>query len=276
MNLKHAFILLLIIFSPSIFSSTINIGCATKCDAFFKYALKQVAKRHGVRVKVLDVSDDGPQTDWSKYHGIIFPGGADINPTYYFSAIEPELQEYTRSLDHLVNYSAEGKRRDPIEFNMLKDYFSNPALNDLPVLGVCRGMQMLAVSQGIPLYVDIKAELGIRNRRYLYDRIYMEPGQSVMNELFSSTFKGFERHHQGIRVSYFKKHQARWSNLKITSFSNNGMIAESLEFSDRPVLGVQFHPENDFGFERNRIFGWLLSKAKERMTKISQIQSFDE
>lgn len=92
----------------------------------------------------------------------------------------------------------------------------------------------------------------------------MEPGESLMNELFSSTFKGFERHHQGIRVSYFKENQDRWPHLKITSYSNNGTIAESLEFSERPVLGVQFHPENDFGFERNRIFGWLISKAKER------------
>lgn len=44
---------------------------------------------------------------------------------------------------------------------------------------------------------------------------------------------------------------------------HKGLIAESLEFSSRPVLGVQFHPENDFGFERNRILGWLLKKAFE-------------
>ena len=123
---------------------------------------------------------------------------------------------------------------------------------------------MLAVSQGIPLYVDIKTELGIPNRRYLFDRIEMKDGLSLMNDLFSATFRAFKRHHQGIRISYFNQHASRWPNLSLTAFSNKGLIAESLEFSDRPVLGVQFHPENDFGFERNRIIGWLLKKAEER------------
>jgi len=92
----------------------------------------------------------------------------------------------------------------------------------------------------------------------------LEPGKSLMNELFSQSFKGFERHHQGIRVSYFNENAARWPQLQVTSYSNRGLIAESLEFKNRPVLGVQFHPENDFGFERNRIFGWLIDKAMER------------
>lgn len=262
--MKIIFALFVSLLSFSIFAETITIGCATKCDVFFRLALSKVGKLHGITVKMVDVSAAGPVVDWNKYDGIIFPGGADIDPSYYLTEVESELRDYTRSLDHLVKYSKEGKRRDPVEFNMLKEYFSREELGDLPVLGVCRGMQMLAVSQGIPLYVDIKTELGIRNRRYLYDRIHMEPGQTLMNELFSDTFKGFERHHQGIRVSYFQQHQNRWSNMKITSYSNNGTIAESLEFSDRPVLGVQFHPENDFGFERNRIFGWLIGKAFAR------------
>jgi len=263
MLLKHFLIFAFLGFSAHSHALTLSIGCATKCDGFFRYALRRVAKFHRVSVRIFDVSKSGT-TDWSKYDALIFPGGADINPSYYLSEVEPELQAYTRSLDHLVNYSREGERRDPIEFNLLKEYFENPALGDLPVLGVCRGMQMLAVSQGIPLYVDIKTELGIRNRRYLYDRIHMQPGETLMNELFIASFRGFKRHHQGIRVPYFKENANRWPHLKITSYSNRGRIAESLEFMNRPVFGVQFHPENDFGFERNRIFGWLLEKAKAR------------
>ena len=124
---------------------------------------------------------------------------------------------------------------------------------------------MLAVSQGIPLYVDIESELGIRNRRYLFDRIYVNPDNSYMKVLFPNlTFLGFKRHHQGIRVDYFHDKKARWPNIELTSYSNSKKIAESIEFSDRPILGVQFHPENDFGYERSRIFTWLLKKAKIR------------
>lgn len=268
MQFKFIFSFIILAFSAQIFAETITIGCATKCDVFFRYALKKVARQNGVDVKVLDVSAEGSKTDWEKYDGLIFPGGADINPAFYLSSVESDLQEYTKSLDHLVNYSEEGKRRDPIEYNLLKEYFANQKAEDLPVLGVCRGMQMLAVSQGIPLYVDIKTELGIRNRRYIYDRIVTEPGLTLLNELFTAPFKGFKRHHQGIRVPYFQENASRWPHLKVTSFSNQGRIAESLEFSNRPVLGVQFHPENDFGFERNRIFGWLIKMGKKRRLKI--------
>jgi len=254
------------------YAEVVTIGCATKCDVFFQYALKRVGKIRGVQVKLVDVSKGGPEIEWAKYDAIILPGGADIDPKYYLSKVEPELRDYTQSLDHLVKYSAEGRRRDPIEFGLLEKYFANSELETLPVLGVCRGMQMLAVSQGIPLYVDIKTELGIKNRRYLYDRILMEPGTTLMNELFTKTFKGFKRHHQGIRVSYFQENAARWPQLNVTSYSNSGQVAESLEFMDRPVLGVQFHPENDFGFERNRIFGWLLEKAIEY--KSQKLQKF--
>lgn len=248
-------------------AETITIGCATRCDIFFRYALRRVASINGVQVRVKDISAEGPDVQWEKYDGIIFPGGADINPKYYLSQVEPELQEYTKGLDRFVKYTKEGERRDPVEFDLLRAYFSLDSLKTMPVLGVCRGMQMLAVSQGIPLYVDIKEELGIRNRRYLYDRIQPDAGDTLMNRLFPHSFLGFKRHHQGIRVSYFQEHSDRWPNLRITAHSNKGFIAESLEFSDRPVLGVQFHPENDFGFERNRIFGWLLKMAREHKLK---------
>ncbi|MGE3608588.1 MAG: gamma-glutamyl-gamma-aminobutyrate hydrolase family protein [Bacteriovoracaceae bacterium] len=254
-------------------AETLTVGCATKCDTFFRLALRRVGRLNDVNIRVVDVSQNGAEIAWDNYDAIILPGGADIDPKYYLSAVEPELQEYTRSLDHLVNYSAEGRRRDPIEFNLLKKYFSNPQLKDLPVLGVCRGMQMLAVSQGIPLYVDIKTELGIRNRRYLWDRINMneEEGDSLMSSIFPHSFRAFKRHHQGVRVDYFKEHSDRWSHLSLTAFSNSGKIAEALEFKDRPVLGVQFHPENDFGFERKRIFNWLISKALERKKLIERV-----
>lgn len=263
-SIKATVFFIVMLLSSSITAQTLKIGCVTKCDIFFKHAIKWVALKKGLNVKIVNMSKEYSNINWDTYDGIILPGGADISPSYYLSSVEPDLQEYTKSLDYLVNYTKEGKRRDPIEFNTMREYFSLPKLSNLPVLGVCRGMQLLAVTQGIPLYVDIKTEIGIRNRRFLFDRIFMEPGESLMNHLFIASFRAFKRHHQGIRIEYFNLHRDRWPNLKLTSFSNSGLIAESLEFSNRPILGVQFHPENDFGFERNKIFGWLLDKAKER------------
>lgn len=263
--MKKTFLtLFLFLFSIVAFGAEeLVIGCTYKCDAFYKRALYKAAANNQVKIKILDLSLN-PEIKLSDVDGVVVPGGADINPEYYFPEIEPSMVEYTKALDGYVKYTEEGKKRDPFEFNLLKTYFSDDQLKDLPILGVCRGMQMLAVSQGIPLYVDIKREFGIRNRRYLYDRIHVENKESIMNQLFNDSFLGFKRHHQGMRVWYFNRYKDRWPNLEITSLSNNGIVAESLEFKDRPVLGVQFHPENDFGYERKSIFGWLIKKAKER------------
>lgn len=262
MNTKAKLILFFLLFTFSAFGESIRIGCTTKCDPFYRIALKKAAKDFNVSIQILDLSKT-TNKDLGDIDGIVIPGGADINPEHYFSAIEPELRDYTRSLDRYVDYSEEGRKRDPFEFKLLKEYFADDTLSTLPVLGICRGMQMLAVSQGIPLYVDIKKELGIRNRRYLFDRVYITEKDSIMREIFGSSLVAFKRHHQGIRVDYFKQHKSRWPQLDITSFSNREMVAESIEFRNRPILGVQFHPENDFGYERKKIFGWLIQKALE-------------
>lgn len=243
------------------------IGCATKCSFIYQHAIKKVAKLTDIPVSIVDLSRN--QLPLKQVDAIVIPGGADIDPEYYLPYVEEDLQEYTRSLDHLVNYSEEGRKRDPVEYGLLKKYFADEEARDLPVLGICRGMQMLAVSQGIPLYVDIKTEVGIRNRRYLYDRINIPNKDSLMRDLFPDlSFLGFKQHHQGIRVDYFSKHKERWPHIKITSYSNKNLIAESMEFSGRPVLGVQFHPEKDFGHERKSIFSWLLKKAQLRKSRV--------
>lgn len=243
----------------------LNIGCTTRCSILYKLALKNVAKNHRHKIRILDLSKQ-QEIKWNELHGLLIPGGADIDPEYYFPFIEPELVEYTKSLDYLIKYSAEGRRRDPFEYGLLREYFANDELRNIPVLGICRGMQMLAVSQGIPLFVDIKKELRIRNRMFVFDKIFMNDDKdTLMRKLFPRSFWAFKQHHQGIRVDYFQKHQEeRWPHIKLTSFSHQGRIAESMEFLDRPILGVQFHSERDFGFERHSIFGWFLDKAEER------------
>ena len=242
---------------------TLKIGCTTKCKYFYKKALKRFARKKGYRLQILDLSQNPEEYNLSKVDGIVIPGGADIDPKYYKNKVEPELRNHIERLDYLVDYSKEGERRDPFEYGLLKRYFSDPNTKDLPLLGICRGMQMLAVSQGVPLYIDIKEELGIKNRRYLLDKVKITDRYSLLKSILKyNQFRGYKYHHQGIRVNYFKKHkQERWPHLKLTSFSNRGKIAESLEFEGRPILGTQFHPEIDFWTERKRIFSWLLNES---------------
>ena len=246
----------------------LKIGCSTHCKYFYKKALKRFARKKGYRLQIINMSQEA-NIEFSEYDGIVIPGGADINPDYYKYKVEDDLRKRIEELDYLVDYSAEGDRRDPFEYGMLKQYFSSEKNRNLPILGICRGMQMLAVSQGIPLIVDIKKEIGIKNRRYLLDRVYLNEENSLIKQILGySSFLGYKYHHQGIRVDYFNKYQTeRWPEIRLTSYSNRGRIAETMEFDNRPILGTQFHPEIDFWTERKRIFGWLLEKSCENKKK---------
>jgi len=242
----------------------IVVGCTVDCGRFNKWALRRYARKNGYKVKIIDLYSENQTPDISAVDAILIPGGADINPKFYTQNIDEELRLHIESLDYLVNYTEEGKRRDQFEYDLLKNYFSSQSESELytPVLGICRGMQMLTVSQGIPLIVDIKKELGIKNRRYTLDKIKITNPESLISEIQGrTTFRGVELHHQGLRLDYFKANREKWPHLDVTALSNGDRIAEVLEFYNRPALGVQFHTEYTFGKTRRRIFSWLLKRA---------------
>lgn len=271
---KRALLFALILFSFQSYASqksqsckldrndVITVGCTWKCSRWNRWGIKRAARRAGYKVNIVNLFSENSTPDLSLVDAILMPGGADINPKYYISKVERGLQEHIKSLDYLVDYSKEGDMRDPFEYNLLQTYFSSKSHALTPILGICRGMQMLSVSQGIPLYVDIKKELGFRNRRWKLDKIYVtNPESVVQSEIRDDKFRAVKYHHQGLRLNYFNEHAERWPNLEVTSVSNRGKIAESLEFYDRPVLGVQYHPEWTFGKVRRGLFGWLLNRA---------------
>lgn len=258
------YFVLVLVFISNAHAASLKIGCAYTCDRSTTESLHQAAKAQSHTLTLVDLSN-GTEMNWNELHGVVIPGGEDIDPKYYIGVVEPELQERIRNLDHLVDYSEVGKSRDAFEYALLKHYYQDPALRNFPLLGICRGMQIMTVALGIPLFVDIKTEVGIDNRRNLYDNIQVESG-SLLAILFPETsFDSYKYHHQGLRVPYYLEHMDRWPNVKVTAYSNDGKIAEGLELQDRPALGIQFHPEADDTSVRHRIFGWLVNKAFVRL-----------
>ncbi|MFP5384643.1 MAG: gamma-glutamyl-gamma-aminobutyrate hydrolase family protein [Bacteriovoracia bacterium] len=245
---------------------TINIGCSYDCSFFYRFRLIMTAWGMGYSAKITTLHDQPDmKRAMSEVDAILLPGGADIDPRFYLDEVTPELREYTLSNLNLVKYSNEGRERDPFEYALVKTYSEDESFKNVPMLGICRGLQMMSVAQGIPLYLDIKTELGIKNRYNRFDRVSLLNGMdSLIKELYQrKSFKGFKLHHQGIRVPYYEKNQSQYPLTRVTAFSNNRKIAEAIEYTHRPALGVQYHPERSFSGTSVPVFKWLLTKACE-------------
>jgi putative glutamine amidotransferase len=215
-------------------------------------------------VEVVDLNDLGSMKEaLAKVDAVLIPGGADIDPAYYSDKVTPEMREYLELNRNLADVNEESKIRDPYEYAFVREYLSNDSYSKLPLLGICRGMQMMTVGQGVPLYLDIKTELGIKNRRYLFDRVHLEKNTKLDEIYRNDSFKGFKMHHQGLRVPYFQAHEADYPDLKITAFSHDGKIAEGIEYQSRPAIGIQYHPEKSLTSTAAPIFRWLLTRSCE-------------
>lgn len=271
MTKKSIVFLFSLLLTPSVFAcklpsgEKIVVGCGHHCDFLYRFRLRLAGIITGYPVRFVNMRlFAGMKEALTSVDAILLPGGADIDPSYYMDDVTPELSAYTQENLHLFKFSKEGQYRDAFEHALVKTYSTDPYFERLPMLGVCRGMQMMSVAQGIPLYLDIKTELGIKNRHNLFDKVHIEEGESLMSSLYGERkVRGFKQHHQGVRMSYYREHAAEWPHVRITATSNDSKIAEAIEYTHRPALGVQYHPEKSFTGTSFPIYNWFLTKACE-------------
>lgn len=184
----------------------------------------------------------------SLLNGVLFTGGQDVDPKYYKEEPAPELKE-TCSV------------RDEFEWRFLDKVLET----DIPVLFICRGMQLLNVKKGGTLYQDLNTYYkGVTFEHSTGDAKALElvhnvkyQGGSKFDSLFDKEFKVNSLHHQGI------KDLGRDLHVNLLSDDN---IVEGVELTDRTFgIGLQFHPEliYDKSETVKRLIGEFISKAKE-------------
>ena len=165
--------------------------------------------------------------DYAKHlDGLVLQGGADVSPqTYSEAATRPE-------------WSGD-RARDMYELELLHEFVEAGK----PVLGICRGCQLINVAFGGTLYQDIMVDVpsAIAHVNDLYDRHYHEIhfpiGSSVgaMLELPSKPLVN-SIHHQAVREL--------GRDLTIEALSGGDNIIEAIRYQKaRFVVGLQWHPE---------------------------------
>ena len=154
--------------------------------------------------------------------GLVVSGGPDICPESYGQESGPMS----------VGYSTE---QDGTEMELIKGAMDC----DMPILGVCRGMQMLSVMHGGHLHQHLETTPGHEGHGG-FDGVSTEHGvaakeESLLARLMGTSITVNSTHHQGV---------ADAGELAVTAIAEHDGLIEAVERTDlRFCLGVQWHPE---------------------------------
>ena len=190
--------------------------------------------------------------------GIIFSGGGDLNPLLFGEEPIKELHSIT-------------PERDVQELLLARLAYDR----QIPILGICRGIQMLNAALGGTLYQDIHTQMeGTRikhsqdqDRRYPSHTVKIAEG-SILARLFGHSALSTPSSN-GLRIAVNSFHHQACKDpapcLKVTAVSPDGVIeaVESNEF--KSILAVQWHPEYILKnyHEMLPIFEWLINESTE-------------
>ncbi len=205
-------------------------------DAYLSEYATSVAQVGGIPVHLspdADVTGLVPHLD-----GIIIAGGADVDPRRYNQV----------PAEHAGPFETD---RDEFEFSLVEAALDR----GIPVLGICRGHQLLNVFHGGTLIQHLPIGEGESHGSYAYPRahrvhdVVFESG-SIPHRLYGDSTRVNSFHHQAVDVP--------GKGVRVTGRAADGMV-ESIEFEGG--MGVQWHPEC---FGSDPVFEWLVNESTNR------------
>ncbi len=166
---------------------------------------------------------------YERTDGILIPGGVDVDP----EAFGEKPHERLGRID---------PARDRVEIQLVKWAVED----DKPLLGLCRGLQVINVALGGTLYQDLEAEYpnAIKHdyfptygysRDHLAHDVAVEAGSRMRHALVDAAVPVNSMHHQGIK--------ALASRLSPSAVAPDGLIEAAESTSESYIVGVQWHPE---------------------------------
>ena len=166
--------------------------------------------------------------------GVLLTGGTDIDPARYGAEPDPELLDIETE-------------RDELELRLLGCALDR----GLPVLGICRGIQLINVHLGGTLnqHVPEHARFDVPTETPVH-QVSLAAG-SVLRDLYGDRREVNSLHHQTVAEV--------GDGLRVTATADDGTV-EGLEFADT-VVAVQWHPEMMASRPTDPIFGWLVERA---------------
>ncbi len=190
----------------------------------------------------LDSSDNYKNKD---FDGLIISGGSDINPSLYNSKIKMQRVYDTA--------------RDDMEQYLIKKSLAE----NKPILGICRGAQIINVTMGGDLHADLKlVNDQASSNSSLWEKIFDRRKVNIFAN--SKLWKIYESRKARVNSIHNQTISNLGDGLKISAIEQNGIIqaVESILESNF-ILGVQWHPElMIYNKENRKIFKTLVKNCK--------------
>jgi putative glutamine amidotransferase len=188
---------------------------------------------------------DNPEEALDLLDGLVMAGGADIDPASYGAQPHPE------TLDTVPE-------RDRFEIALVRAAIER----ELPVLGICRGMQLINVAYGGTLLQHLPERFGHHEHLRVpgtFDGadhdVELVEGSLAARAAGETHHATKSHHHQGV--------DRLGEGLQVSGSSAMDGLPEAIEMPDRRfVLGVQWHPEAD---QTSRVVSALVAQATEHM-----------
>jgi putative glutamine amidotransferase len=211
-------------------------------------------QRAGAIAVVLAVDTRAPLSLLDRIDGLLLIGGADLDPAAYGAERDPATEGTYPD-------------RDGFEIALLRAALER----GLPVLGICRGMQLLNVALGGTLVQDLVAPDGSHPHRRVRGTfegndhtVRLQPGSLAARSVGEEDHLAHCHHHQAVL--------SLGEGLVVTGRAEDDVI-EAIELADgRWGLGVQWHPEAN---DKTRLFAALCDAARAYASRDGQQASRD-
>jgi len=190
-----------------------------------------------------------PLTLVSRLNALVLSGGEDVDPSRYGGTAGPAD-------------TAHDPERDAFEVALIEAALGAA----LPILAICRGVQILNVALGGTLVSHLDAGSGFdhsttdEHRTVRRHEVTVTEGSMLAHvlgaELVDGTISVNSYHHQAVDLP--------GAGLSVVARAFDGTV-EGVEDASRSVLGVQWHPEMHAGVDP--VFHWLIQQATQRERK---------
>lgn len=203
-------------------------------ELYFTDYAGEIAAAGGLPVHLPLAAD--PTALVERLDGLVLSGGSDVDPSLYGQPRD--------------RHTVVDERRDSFELRLL----AAAEQRQIPVLAVCRGLQLVNVVRGGTLYQHLPEHARYDAPAEVVHQVELAEG-SRLHHLLGASVGVNSMHHQTI--------DRLGEGVIEVGWAEDGQI-EAIEVPGSPILGVQWHPEKIPSDATRALFTWVVAEARAR------------